>query len=115
MGCDPDAAADIPEHRVYYPATLPFLLPLQRQRTQQPILARNRRGPREERYEISGKTTQFRVIERIVDGEHPGTVVRRLPDEKIELLIPDQAGGWLEMRDSGKSNWRKLVQTEPDD
>jgi hypothetical protein len=66
----------------------------------------------EERYEISGRKTQFRVIARVLDGDHSGIIVRRLPDEDIELLIRPNPGEWVEIRNTGEQAWRRLVQVQ---
>jgi WD40 repeat protein len=68
----------------------------------------------EERYEISGRTDRFQVIERVLDGEHSGIIVHKLTKEDIEVLIPAEIGGWLEFRKTGEQVWHRLAQTQPD-
>jgi hypothetical protein len=66
-----------------------------------------------EEREEKGAVRKFRVIGRAKEGDLTGTIVRRLPDEQLDVLIPDAgAGEWLRMRTGAEGKWNPLAKIE---
>ena len=64
----------------------------------------------EERYP-NGAVTRYRVIGRINDGGRAGVIVRRMPDETMEVFIPDLGtGSSAEFRVAPGGDWHALGQ-----
>lgn len=74
--------------------------------------------------QTNGVVTAFRIIGQGVVDNQTGTIVRRLPDEKVEYFIPDMGSAtmWVSFRNLPKSEWTYLspmqaaegaVQAEP--
>ena len=65
----------------------------------------------QERYP-DGQVTPFHVIGRITVDGVAGTVVRRDPDESLDVLIPDDLsiGAWIRFQVPGQLAWQLLAQ-----
>lgn len=57
----------------------------------------------------SGAVIRFRVLGRLRERGRAGVVVRRLPDEGLDVLIPDLgSAGWPQARVAPDGDWRDL-------
>jgi hypothetical protein len=62
----------------------------------------------EERYP-SGAVMRFRILGRVREGNHAGVVVRRLPDEGLDVFIPDLGSEqWPQTRFAPDGEWHDL-------
>ena len=56
-----------------------------------------------------GAVIRFRVLGRLRERGRAGVVVRRLPDEGLDVLIPDLgSAGWPQARVAPDGDWRDL-------